>query len=69
MTTLFPDPGEGRGWVIPLGWKADNEGACRSCRAPVMWCVTPAGKRAPVDPDGQNHFITCPDRDAWRKRA
>jgi len=25
---------------------------CRSCRAPVRWCITAAtGKRMPVDPD------------------
>lgn len=22
---------------------------CRSCRRPIRWCVTPAGKRIPID--------------------
>lgn len=22
---------------------------CRSCKAPVIWCITPRGKRMPVD--------------------
>lgn len=78
---------------------------CRSCRAPVRWCITAAnGKRMPIDPvpvpDGNvwvdhieggtpivmvalhhdavprnvpltyvSHFVTCPDRDTWRKGA
>lgn len=54
-------------WAVPLGWTADNEGHCRSCRAEVLWCITPAGKRAPIDPDGKSHFATCPQADAWRK--
>lgn len=40
---------------------------CRSCNAPVVWGETPGGKRAPFDPDGTNHFVSCPDRRAWRK--
>lgn len=24
---------------------------CRSCGAPIVWCVTPAGNRMPVDAD------------------
>lgn len=40
---------------------------CRSCNAPVVWGETPGGKRAPFDPDGANHFISCPDARAWRK--
>ena len=40
---------------------------CRSCNAPVVWGETPGGQRAPFDPDGANHFVSCPDRRAWRK--
>lgn len=41
--------------------------ACRSCGAPIAWVVTNAGKRAPIDPDGTNHFATCPQAESWRK--
>ncbi len=40
---------------------------CRSCHATIFWSETPGGRRAPFDPDGTNHFVTCPDRVAWRK--
>jgi hypothetical protein len=40
---------------------------CRSCHATIFWGETPNGRRAPFDPDGQSHFITCPDRRAWRR--
>ena len=40
---------------------------CRSCHAVVVWGETAHGKRAPFDPDGANHFASCPDRRAWRK--
>jgi hypothetical protein len=56
-------------WAVPLGWRADNVGSCRSCGASVMWCFTPAGKKAPINPDGTSHFATCPQADAWRKRG
>jgi hypothetical protein len=41
---------------------------CRSCKSPIVWGETPTGKLAPFDPDGTNHFSTCPDRRAWRKQ-
>jgi hypothetical protein len=52
--TMFDEPEvtPGGTWVVPLGWTADNESTCRSCRAEVLWCVTPAGKKAPVNRDG-----------------
>lgn len=56
-------------WAVPLGWTADNVGHCRSCGATVMWCWTPAGRKAPIDPDGKSHFATCPQAADWRRRA
>lgn len=56
-------------WRIPLGWKADNVGECRSCHQPVMWAITPKGNRAPLNPDGTSHFANCPQARDWRKRA
>ena len=45
-------------------------GACSSsnCRADILWVVHTNGRRAPYDADGQNHFITCPDREMFKQR-
>lgn len=56
-----------RGWAYPEGWEPSSFGTCRSCKAAVLWCVTPAGKRSPVNADGTSHFSTCPQADNWRK--
>lgn len=40
---------------------------CSSCRAPIRWIVTEAGRRMPVNLDGTSHFVTCPNADAHRK--
>jgi hypothetical protein len=56
-------------WAVPLGWRADNVGRCRSCGATVLWCWTPNEKKAPIDQDGKSHFATCPQADSWRKGA
>ena len=58
---------EPQGWVVPPGYQPDNVGRCRSCQAPILWALTPAGKKAPLNPDGTNHFGTCPSADQWRK--
>jgi hypothetical protein len=56
------------GWTVPDGYTADNVAHCRSCKAEILWAITPRGAKAPLDRDGTNHFITCPDRDRWRKK-
>jgi len=63
-TVAGPDGTEFR---VPDGWEAGDVGRCRSCGAGVLWCTTPAGRRAPVDPDGISHFATCPQSNTWRK--
>lgn len=51
----------------------DNQAECKSCGAPIIWCVTAKGKKMPVDiPDDPgiptaSHFDTCPDAAQWRK--
>jgi hypothetical protein len=48
----------------------------RTCRAKILWLITPKGARMPVtrEADGtwQTHFANCPDRkrflDAKKKR-
>jgi hypothetical protein len=42
--------------------------SCRSCGAAVVWIVTPAGKRMPVDVSTHvSHFATCPNAAQHRK--
>jgi hypothetical protein len=57
------------GWTIPEGYAPRNFGHCRSCDAEILWCTTRNDKLAPLDRDGKSHFATCPQSDAWRKRA
>lgn len=50
----------------------ENESECRSCGAPILWCITAKGKKMPVDvptDDGPttSHFATCPEANQWRK--
>ena len=69
MSGLFDDDvvTPGGTWIVPLGWTADNEAHCRSCGAEVLWCITPAGKKAPINRDGTSHFSNCPQAADWRK--
>lgn len=53
--------------VLPDGTVGDA-GACRSCKADIIWIVTKNGRRAPMNPDGTSHWGTCPDAHAWRAR-
>jgi len=64
MTSSTPEPAP---FVIPEGWVPDNLARCRSCGAPIMWCITAKGRKAPVDRDGTNHFATCPQASSWRR--
>lgn len=59
-----------------------DSGTCRSCGAAVVWTVTAAGRRMPMDanptlqaalvgppqPTYVSHFATCPQAETWRKR-
>ena len=57
-------------FVVPSWARPDPKpqpAACRSCGASIAWVVTNAGRRAPIDPDGTNHFVTCPSAAQWRK--
>lgn len=56
------------GQVIPDGYTFEGTGQCRGCRTGIVWTRTPKGARAPLDPDGTNHFVTCPERDRFRRR-
>jgi hypothetical protein len=66
-----PRPGE---YPLPAG---EAPGTCRSCGAPIVWTVTDAGRRIPLDLAtarrcgaqrvALTHFATCPDGRQWRK--
>lgn len=43
-----------------------EEGICKGCPARVIWVIHRNGKRTPYDPDGTNHFITCPEAERFR---
>lgn len=40
---------------------------CRGCAQTVFWVMTEAGKKMPVDADGQSHFATCPQAQKFRR--
>ena len=68
LTFDFVTP-EGDRFRVPLEWlPSPKTSFCRSCAAMIVWCVTPRGKRAPVNPDATSHFANCPDAERWRKR-
>lgn len=53
---------------IPIGAK---QTACKSCGEAIYFVTSnELGKRPiPVNPDGQSHFGTCPQRDTWRGKS
>lgn len=70
--------GESQDWFIPSfadteasgfddGSAAPSTCRTRECGAEIMWVVTRAGKRMPINRDGISHFATCPGADKWRK--
>jgi len=55
------------GWSRPGGWEIVSISRCRGCGAPIAWARTFAGRSAPLDRDGTNHFATCPDAERFRR--
>jgi hypothetical protein len=43
---------------------------CKGCGAPILWVrhSTTTGRSAPYNPDGTNHFGSCPDSVLFRKK-
>jgi hypothetical protein len=41
---------------------------CKGCAAPIFWVRHLGGKSAPYDPDGINHFRTCPKANDFRRK-
>lgn len=72
--TVDPERVEAPAWAPPAaaGYAYDSgePSACRSCCTTIRWAIhETTSKRMPVNPDGTSHFATCPQADAWRKRA
>ena len=54
-----------------------KSGVCRSCRMPIWWVKTAAGKDMPVSVKsiefrdnkafGLSHFADCPDAKSWKR--
>lgn len=42
-------------------------GTCSRCNAPIWWVRTKAGKKAPYNLGGLNHFADCPDAQKFRR--
>ena len=59
--------------LIASGYKFENHGKCRGCDAELEWYTTPRGKKMPFNlmQNGNSpaiaHFVSCPDRDEFRK--
>ena len=68
MTVPVPDV-EAR--LRALLSNAGQPGNCRGCAAPIRWVLHTNGKRTPYDADGPtagvNHFVTCPQRDKFKR--
>jgi hypothetical protein len=61
---------EGDLFLVPEGYTpGEKSSRCRSCDALILWCLTRNQKRAPMDPNGDSHFASCPDGPSWRKKA
>lgn len=58
-----------QGWTVPEGYTPDNVGQCRGCLAQVLWCITPADRKAPLNRDGSSHFSNCPAAAQYRRRG
>lgn len=53
--------------VAALVKNMGDPGVCKGCGAEIWWMIHRNGKRAPYDPNGVNHFVTCVDREQFRK--
>jgi hypothetical protein len=56
------------GWRRPGGWEIVSLSRCRGCGVQIAWARTFAGRSAPLNRDGLNHFATCPEADRFRAR-
>lgn len=57
---------DGPTFMVDRDWQPTNVSACRGCRQLVLWVITKAGKKMPVNHDGTSHFSTCPRASSFR---
>lgn len=51
-------------WLIggEIAILPDRSTLCKACGEMIVWAVTLDDHRRPYDPDGRNHYGTCPSR-------
>lgn len=61
------------------GYVYDNDANCRGCGEPIVWYITPKGKKMPMSVKNEStllhgaldtyepHFATCPNAANFRK--
>lgn len=74
MSTLGPTTTHrvgGRDWEVPQGYAPAGMARCSGpyCHDPVLWVLTPLGRRMPLNEDGNAHHSTCPDVDRFRRKG
>jgi hypothetical protein len=42
-------------------------GRCKGCGQEIVWTITAAGKRSPLNFDGTSHFANCPNAGDFRR--
>lgn len=47
----------------------DPPGMCGGCGAEIYWIIHRNGRRVPYTVRGLNHFVDCPAREDFRKKA
>jgi hypothetical protein len=45
-----------------------DHGLCKGCASPITWVRHKNGIATPYDGDGANHFISCVERERFRKQ-
>jgi len=53
--------------TIASGYTFSSMGTCSTCGDRMVWCISPKGRRAPMNPDGTSHFATCPQAGEHRR--
>lgn len=46
-----------------------NVSECNGCKSVIVWVATKFGKKMPLNPDGVQHWATCPQAREFKKNA
>lgn len=55
--------------MLALLKNAGRLGTCSGCNAVIVWIRHTNGKNVPYTTEGLNHFIDCPAREQFGKKA